>query len=95
MDNTEDETRMPKLPQDLFDLSKLTDEQRGRDPHSHEKPSEVVVPNGNAPTRIVNNGFQRVTYKNPSRCLQKPEIFQQSRMIFMRHCGVVEELGVV
>ena len=38
-----------------------------QDPPSHEKPSEVVVSNGKAPTRIVNNGFQRVTYKNPSR----------------------------
>ena len=38
-----------------------------KDPPGHEKPSEMVVPNGNAPTKVVNNGFQRITDKNSSR----------------------------
>ena len=37
------------------------------DPPSQDKPSEVVAPNGNAPTKIIDNGFQRVTSKKTSR----------------------------
>ena len=38
-----------------------------QDPPSQDKPSEVVRSKNNAPTKIVNNNFQRVTPKQPSR----------------------------
>ena len=41
-------------------------------PPSDEKPPEVVGQNGNAPSRIVANGFQRVTNKKSSRVPTKP-----------------------
>ena len=39
---------------------------------SNDKPSKVVVPNGNAPTRILGNGFQRVTHGKSSRIPTQP-----------------------
>ena len=39
---------------------------------SHNKPSKEVGPNGNASTRIVENGLQHVTHNKPSRILSQP-----------------------
>ena len=39
---------------------------------SHDKPSMALRTNGNAPTRVLENGFRRVTHRKPQRIPARP-----------------------